>query len=424
MGRRSRLCVWVVLGLGLVACAGNAAQGRVVHAVERADYAAALRDYEQAGHSPAVLRVFSETLLLRAARSSDPAQSRSAFLELSLLGKRASSLLERLAAPAQPSLVRAEALSIRTALGDSGARSALRALLRDPDADVVDRAYAALEPDSDWPELERALSEARPARRRIVLQLLVRAEPTHLTLLQDVSQRDPVPSLRAAALWALERYGSAAAPAFLAASRDPDEQVRVAALEGYARVAPDAASQLLDQQLGAASTSESIAAARALLRMQPAREPERAHAALAQALTSADPTLRARAAAALVAADAPLLDRATLRERLGAEPVHSVRLTLALALGSHDPAAHAALLTLSQTASLTGVEASAELAKHEVAARTRLRALTKHTTPLVRATAARMLGRELHEYASIAQLLADASWQVRQATAGAVLTAL
>jgi HEAT repeat protein len=99
-------------------------------------------------------------------------------------------------------------------------------------------------------------------------------------------------------------------------------------------------------------------------------------------------------------------------------------LSLALALGNADPKAVQALVGLSESADLTGAEAAAELAPRDEQARKRLRALTSHTTLLVRATAARLIARELHESDPLVKLLADASWQVRSAAAGAVLSVL
>jgi HEAT repeat protein len=421
-----RLSPWgfTVLGLGLIGCATHAAEARVTEAVARADYATAVQVYEHSGRDPGVLRAASQQLLLRAAASADPEQSRSAFTELSLLGTRERALLERLAEPSEPALVRARALSIRTALGDSGAKSELRELLTDHDAAVVDHAYVALEPDSDWPTLETALLDARPERRSVALRLTARAAPEHLAALSDVAKSDPLPSLRAAALQALERYGSAAAPAFEAATRDADADVRVAALTGYARVDPAAAEPLLDRQLGAAVSPESIAAAVALLRMSPQRQLERARAQLTAAVSTPEPGLRARAAGALLGLDVRHYDPAVLRARLPAEPVHSIRLTLALALGADDPVSQEALHALAQTSTLTGAEAMAELAPRDAKARKRLQGMIGHRDARVRATAARLLGRELHEYRSLAPLLADGDWRVRQAAASAVLIAL
>ena len=61
----------------------------------------------------------------------------------------------------------------------------------------------------------------------------------------------------------------------------------------------------------------------------------------------------------LQAAWVPRAARAVIEERLRSEPVHSVKLALALALGTHDPAAYATLVALSESATLTGAETAA-----------------------------------------------------------------
>jgi hypothetical protein len=200
--------------------------------------------------------------------------------------------------------------------------------------------------------------------------------------------------------------------------------VRAAALAAFARVAPDRAEPVLDQQLGAAASAQSIDAASALLSLRPARAQARAQAALTAALSSAEPTLRAQAAAALQRLPAAELDRSRLQSRLRDEKVASVRLALALVLGAKDPASRRALTDLSQVWSLTGAEAAAELAAHSGEARTRLCSFSTHDAALVRMTAARLMSRVLRDPQPISKLLADASWQVREAAAGAVLNVL
>jgi len=422
-----RPSVWCWVAVWSLGCAGGGAQQRVVHAVESGQYTAALRAYEADGHDPSTLRSFAESSLERAAVSRDAAQSRAALNELALLGPRAEPLLERIADRAEVPVVRADAMRMRMALGAGSARSQLRALLSSPDADVVDQAYAALDPGEDAAMLERALNEPRAQRRTTALQLLSRSAPTRLALVERVSRDDPEAALRAAAARELGRYGRAALPALELALRDKDEQVRLAAIDALGRLAsasePEpAALALLDQQLGAASTPVSLGAARALLRLRPAREPARAWAAWLTALTAADAGLRARAASALPARPIPEPPRSTVYERLRSEPVHSVKLLLALAIGPDDPEARAALTQLAASASVTGAQAAAALWPHDRAQHARLRNLRSHPAAIVRATAARLLGRELHDCRSVAKLLADALWSVRLAAAGAALS--
>ncbi|HET8940210.1 MAG TPA: HEAT repeat domain-containing protein [Polyangiales bacterium] len=417
---RVRVLCFLVLG----GCAGSAAETRVTHDVARGDFKRALTFYEQEGRSPQLLRALSEGVLLAAARAPDPEQRRAAFVELSMLGTRAESLLEALSAPVEPLIVRAEALRLRTELGDDAARRTLRGLFDHPNPEISDSAVLALRPEQDLPAVEAALRSPRSGRRAAALTLLRKAKPEHRALLSEVARFDPSPQLRAAALYTLERYGAEAADALEAATQDSDEQVRAAALAGLARVAPERAELLLDQQLGAAVSTRSIDAAITLLSLQPARQEARARAALSAALSSPDATLRAQTAAALARLPSERLDLAQLRACLRVEKAPSVRLALALALGPEDPSAQRTLAELSTSFSLIGAQAAAELAARSGKARTRLVAFSTHTSALVRITAARLIARELRDPAPITQLLADANWQVRDAAAGAVLNVM
>jgi hypothetical protein len=242
--------------------------------------------------------------------------------------------------------------------------------------------------------------------------------------LVEVSRFDPLPQLRAAALHALERYGAEAADALDGATQDPDEHVRAAALSALARVAPARAELILDRQLGAAVSSQSISAAVTLLNMQPPRQAARARATLGAALSSPEVTMRAQAAAALQRVPSKELDSAGVRARLRVEKAETVRLALALLLGPDDAAARSALRELSTAFSLPGAEAAAELAAHSGSARARLVAFSAHESALVRMTAARLIARTLRDPEPIAKLLADTTWQVRDAAAGAVLNVM
>lgn len=398
-------------------------RARVSSDVARGDFRSALARYEQ-DRSPAVLRTLSETVLLHAARSAAPEERRAAFVELSMLGTRAVDLLEELSQPGESALVRAEALRLRTQLGDSSARRELSRLVEHPDAEVVDSAVQALTVERDAAQLAEALRSARPERRSTALRLFGRAAPEHLEVLVEASRYDPLPSLRVEALHALERYGEEAVSALEAASADPDEQVREAALAVLARVAPERAEPLLDRQLGAAVSEHSIGAAIALLSMKPPRRAARARAAIGAALQSPDVALRARAATALQRLPASERDLSGVRARLRVEKAETVRLALALLLGPEDSLARGTLAELSTMSTLAGAQAAAELAAQSGKARERLFAFSTHDSTLVRISAARLIASKLREPEPIAKLLADPNWQVRGAAAGAVLMAL
>ena len=413
-----------------ISCAGSSETQviQVEQAVQHREYTTAAALYTHKGRDPRVLRALAENLLLDAAQSTDPAQRRAALIELSLAGRRADDLLERLTREAQSPLLLAEVLRLRLAHGDESAREPLRSLLSNRDPEVVDCAYAALKPDTDWLLLNDGLAAPRSQRRAVALKLVAAGPRTRLAELRELSRRDPEPSLRAAALAALTYYGAAASPVFEAALRehDPDERVRVTALEGLARVDPKLALPHLDQQLGAGVSSESIAAASALLRMQPRQPPERAWMTLQNALSTPDAALRAHAASVLAGLDlnAASVPHSVLEERLRVEPVHSVRLALALALGTRDSAAYATLVALSKSATLTGVEANAALADAFAPAEARLLALRGHPSAIVRATVARVLVGRGRGAGAVAELMGDGEWRVRLAAAGAALGGL
>ena len=407
----------------LCSCAGSGLRSRVSSDIARGDYRSAYSRYEQ-DRSPSVLRTLSESVLLHAARSADPAERRAAFIELSMLGTRATDLLEELSQSGESAPVRAEALRLRTQLGDDGARRELRGLVDHPDPEVADSAVQALAPERDAALLAAALRSPRPERRSTALALLGRAAPEHRAMLIEASRFDPTPQLRVLALHALERYGASVADALEAATHDPDQHVRAAALSALARVAPERAEPALDRQLGAAASEQSISAAITLLNMKPPRQEARARAAIAAALSSPDVSVRARAATVLQRLPASERDLASVRARLRVEKADTVQLALALLLGAEDSAARSTLTELSAMYTLPGAEAAAELAAHSGSARQRLYAFSDHDSAQVRITAARLIASTLRDPEPIAKLLADPHWQVRDAAAGAVLNVL
>jgi HEAT repeat protein len=409
-------------------CAASETRHQVASAVERGAYGDALRVYEKSGRDRAVLRALAESILVQDAERAEPQRQHTAFTEFGLLGNRSRPWLERLAQPQRAKHVRVRALRLLMALGDADARAQLRPLAFDPDPEIADVAFAALDvsASADRAVVSSALYAPRTARRLAALALLSAASaPDSLREVAEVSRVDPQPGVRTAALFALERYGAAAIFAFERALNDGDESVRVVALEAFARAAPERAVAHLDQQLGAAITQETLAAAAALLRMRPAREPARARDALARGLSASESRLRSYAAVLVRTLPSAEKNLPVVRSQLAVESSVEVKLALALALGTSDPAARAALLTLSQGTSLSAAQAAHELARlGDAAAYARLIALCASPSSVTRATIARALGREQRAPQAVAALLADSDPNVRDAAAGAVLGGL
>jgi hypothetical protein len=426
MWKSAKTRVLVVLSACLWGCAASPAQTRVVSEVQHGAYGPALQIYREQGHDRALLRAMAQAILLNDAELADAARQRAAFNEFVLLGTRARPLLEHLAEDERPNAIRARALGQLWALGDDAARARLRPLVYDTDAEVADLAYPALDARADAALLRAALSAPRSPRRLAALRVLSQfGDGTSVGLMElaEIARVDPQPSVRAAALLALERFGAPALFAFERALRDEtDASVRVVAIEAFARALPERAAPQLDQQLGAATTEESLAAAVALLRMRPAREPARARDALSRGLSCVDSALRARAALLVRNLPDAERDRESLRAQLQVETNQEVKLALALALGARDPSARAALQALAQAATLPAAQAAFELAGlGDAAGAARLVALRGSPSPQTRVTVARLLGRGLRDPESIAGMLADADPEVRLAAAGAVL---
>jgi hypothetical protein len=411
-------CLWL---LCLPGCA-TAASSRALGAIERGDYRSAVQTYRDAGASRRLLGQIARALVLREAQVDDAAHSRAAFAELGLLGTRARGMLAELSGPQQAPALRARALANAVALGDESARSELRALAGDPDPDAADLALLACDTPRDWPELSRALDAPRAERRRTALRVLSRARDVAPACpqLASLSALDPLAELRGAALRALLHCGPSGADAIAQALADPDPSVRLEALTVLARVAPERAARELDRPLGAALSVESLTAAALLL--QGSFASARAADTLSRGLSSTQVSLRARTALLLQTLPAAALDRAALRDVLARERQPEVSLLLALALGSGDSVAHAALGKLSRGVGIVAVQAARELGQAgDATAHARLIALRSSRDPLVRATVARSLGRELDDRVAVVPLLADTEWRVRLAAAGALL---
>jgi len=412
--------------LGTLGCAASETRHQVVAAIERGAYADALRTYEKGGQERSLLRVLAESVLLQDAQLADGPRQRSAFGELELLGTRARPWLERLARPEQPESVRARALRILMVLGDSDARAQLRELAFTADPAVVDEAFAALDPSLDQALLLSTLRAPRAARRLAAVVLLGAADaPNTLQPIVELSRSDPEPSVRAAALFALERRGAEAVRAFERGLKDDSESVRVAAIAAFARAAPAQALSHLDQQLGSAVSHETLAAAVALLQMQPVCEAARAHDALARGLAASESPLRSHTAVLIRTLPGDRESLAAVRERLAIESVPEVQLALALALGADDPAARRALARLAQGTALVAAQAAQELARFgDATAERQLITLRASASSVTRASVARALGRDRRVPEAVAPLLADQDPSVRIAAAGAILAAL
>ncbi len=392
----------------------------------RGDYAAALGGCKRAGGPDRKLLVaLAEALLERDARSLDAQTQRGAFVQLGFAGKNARAVLSRLAAKSEPRSLRAPALSALTRLGDKDARAELRLLSSAPEAQVVDLAFAALDPARDHERLLAALLSPRQERRLAALAALGKAAPsTQVRLaLAEAARLDPVPEGRVAALFALQAQGAEASDAVFTALDAENSSVRLAAIAVLARVDPARALTRLPDYLGAAPSQESLVAALALLQLTAAVENARAMQALSRALEADDAALRMRVAVLLRAIKPNLRDQAATRARLEKEPVAEVRLLLALALGTADPAAQASLRALAAGKDVVAVEALRELAALDpVSTRQQLGALLGSDNPQVRADAARALA-QLHHLPELCGLLADPDANVRRAAAGAVLAA-
>ncbi|HEX4352893.1 MAG TPA: hypothetical protein VHZ95_08270 [Polyangiales bacterium] len=421
------------LATWLFGCGASATELRIDADVQRGAYDAASRTYQSEGHERSTLRAFSEAILRTDAEQADPARQRLAFSELSLLGNRARPLLDAIAkrerSDVRADAIRARALAQLSALGDGAARSKLRALADDPDPEVADLAYSALDREHDAQRLREALASPRPARRLAAVRSRKpegdQRSDRDLAELSEISRVDPQPSVRAAALFALEPYGASALPAFERAVRDDsDESVRISAIEAFARALPDRAEALLDQKLGGSTSAESLAAALALLRIKSSQR-TRALDAIANGLTSGDPSLRARTALLLRTVPESDRDLQALRAQLDVERIDEVKLALALTLGTDDPLARATLRTLARGPTLTAAEAAYELARlGDADSFAKLAALRTSPASTTRTSVARLLGRGLAQPNAVTDLLSDREASVRDAAAGAILATL
>ncbi|HEX7478115.1 MAG TPA: HEAT repeat domain-containing protein [Polyangiales bacterium] len=416
----------VVLVAGGLGCGASSERARMLTLVAQGSDAAALAVYERHGaRDDELLSALAQALLERDARSQDAAVRADAFAQLGFAGHRAHDVLVRLAQTGQAPLTRAQALRALARLGDHAAVERLRALTEAAEPEVVDLAYAVLDPTQDRERLLSAVTAVRAERRSAALSVLANsaAQPAVLRALVDALRRDPVAQLRAAAVFALRAQGKPAFSAVVSALSDSDERVRLVAIAVLPGIDAQAASAELARYLGAAPSAQSVEAARAWLTTSAIGKPTRAQAALAAALESDKANLRSLAATTYRALPAAQREPGVLRARLTRETVAEARFAIALALGATDPQARSVLVQLASGTNVLAVQATAELAASADRSQ-RARLLdwpnASAASVAVRESLARAYGQLglLHE---ARKWLADPDAAVRRAAAGALL---
>jgi HEAT repeat protein len=424
---------WLLIAGHVLGCGAQDLQARMNTLVQRGAYAEAVAATRAQGREPELEKALAKAVLEQAARSADAERRRRAFGELQLAGTRARPLLRSLTNSSEP-LTRALAWQALSQLGDGAARDELRPLADSADPELAALGYTALDAESDRPRLVAALTEPNRARRLAAVRVLGAGEraPEVRSALESVAKFDPEAGVRAAALGALAHYGSEASAAIERALADEAQPVRIAAISALARIAGERELMLVGRDLGAVPSPESLTAAAALLRSNPAREADRAQAVFERALASGDASLRAQAAVLCRTLPPPGCPASVLRDRLRTEARAEIKLLLALALGTDDALARGALTTLAGTPSSIAVEADAELAAtgDAIATKRLARAMAAHE-PRVRIGALRAYGRIYADgkldaaslRAPAADRLADADERVRTAAAAAVLSA-
>lgn len=443
--------VWTIaVSSCVLGCGGSDAHARLARLVDRGAYGEAVAATRAKGREPQLEKALAEVLLEQAAKSADSERRRRAFSELALAGTRSRPVLSRLVAADRP-LTRALAARAAMQLGDDGARDQLRELANSPEPELSALGFQALDPVTNRQQLVAALTEPNAERRAAAVSVLSSAAPAVelRAALEGVVRYDPDASVRAGALVALSKHGSAARAAIERALDDEAEVVRLSALSALGALAqqgcasntesaeeaacdPAGIYARLARDLGGVPTPETLTAAAVLLRAANAPEPERAREVFSRALVAGDARLRGRAAVLCRTLAAHGCASAVLCERLTAERTPEVKLLVALAAGPSDPLAQSVLRLLARdTKGSIAVEAAAELAVSgdAEAGRTLARAL-QHQDPRVRVSALRALARVTRDGAEnaeietrIADRLADRDEHVRVAAAAAVLAA-
>jgi HEAT repeat protein len=413
-----------MVALLLSGCAASASAG-VSDALRHGRVRDALWAYDRGKPDPGALQRIAAVALEQAAQAADARQRAQALQALENAKPLSRAVLMRLAVRAPNAFTRARALSLLARFGDQDARAALLAKLDDADAEVRGLAIEALDPEAEAEPL-RALCDSPAASARLAaVHALARARPVaeSTRMLARLARLDPALRVRAAALDALGGGGPEVAEAIESQLDELDLGVRLAAVNALVRVDYARASERLARYLADDPTLLGIEAARTLLAADAARAPEAARSQLVRALTARDNALRAAGAVALMSLHDSRLAGAA-RERAGHEPVRSVQLNLALALGAAQPEARAWLAQLATRRDLVATQAAAELAR--LGDGGALRTLLQHARlgdPLVRRTAVRVLAQELGRIQDARPALSDRDPGVRIAAAGAILAA-
>lgn len=432
--RRSTHGAWLFL-LALVIPAGCASGPRaaVTSALERHDLEGALRAYDDVaqvdGDDDGLLAHVAALVLEEAAESDDHAIARAAIGQLSMAGTAGRPALERLSrAPGDAGIRALVALAER---GHRDARRVLRGYVDSPDPTLRAAALVAVTPE-DRAITIAASDDVDAAVRRAALARLAALAPDGdaRAVLEGHARHDAEDEVRATAVRALASFGAVDSVLLVLTERlsDPASMVRDAALEALVRTDRDRARAVLLPWLALPTSGASIDAARLLATPfgTPASDDDRdaARRYLLAALEHADPTLRDRAAIALVALpdDAPAVD--AVLARVPTEPDPHVRLSLLRVVERHDGGrAREGLAELARsTEGMSGLQAAllaARLGDGDSLARVR-RELTS-SEPRLRRVAARGLARELERPSEVAPLLRDEDAEVRVHAAGGIL---
>jgi HEAT repeat protein len=411
----------VLVLAGLCDCASGPAG--ISDALRHGRLRDALAAYDRAKPDPRALQRIAALLLEQEAQARDNGQRAQALSALQIANPIGQRVLARLASRAPDAVTRARALGLLTRFGDETARAALLTKLNDSDNEVRAVAVEALDPIADALLLRELCAVSSASVRLAAVRKLGRAEPSpdSLLLLARVARLDPTVQVRLAALDALSSQGPAAADAIEERLDDVVLPIRLNAVSALARIDYERALLKLARYLVDNPTPEGIEAARALLSMDAIRAPATARVQLEHALTHHDNALRAAAAVALISLRDAQLMRAA-EDQAKHEAVRSVRLSLALALGSDQASGRALLTQLLSQKDVVSTEAAAELARRgDAQALFVLQNAVQDRDPLLRRIAVRALAADLGRGHDVRAALLDPDPSVRIAAAGAIL---
>ncbi|MCA9573943.1 MAG: hypothetical protein R3B40_02300 [Polyangiales bacterium] len=451
--RVAHLLVLTSLAVGTPACSSGP-RATVRAEVDQRDLPGALEAYERVramdGADPALLRDVAALVLQQAVEGEDLAVRDAALSQLRRARERAHRTLRRLA-DSPDEAVRAAALELQAAAGDTLAVAQLRASLDSTDQAARASAQSALDPQhaGDLAHLRGSLTDpSARVRRAAALRLRLAAEDDDTRVdLELVTRVDPALTVRVTALSALARQGEPAFAPLRERLHDPEPSVRMAALLALAVCDATRAAGIYQGFLATPPSSDSVEAARLLATRVPAgaagTDPSsedalartRATEYLLAALTAPDESLRAQTAVALSSLpalyvagsddDTPRLQRA-LAAQLERETVRQTRLVLAQTLlrASDDTVGRAALGDLLTGDDVPAVMAAAALARlGDEAALTRLDAALQDPRATHRRIAAAALTWDAGDPDRARAALEDEDAFVRVAAAGGVLSA-